>query len=188
MPLCHTEHMSHLLLFGDLYDSMPFETMAEVMTAHGLDTTHGQAMDAYDDCTRLGYPRGGTPKAWDLTYDGGTLDFPSIEEMFYCECNNDIPSEDHARDGGLCEDCREVNETIEMRNSGLVEHTGRQSNDPDECKCGRDSRNTRMICAGCAGPLCYSCAPQTPLPGHRRYWRYHWDCMPPHLKGRFKRM
>ena len=60
---CHTQHMSNLLWIGHLYDSMPFETMAEVMTLHGLDTTHAQAMDAYDNCWILGYPQGGNPKA-----------------------------------------------------------------------------------------------------------------------------
>ncbi len=183
MPLSHTEHMIHLLMSGDLYDSMYFETMAEVMTLHGLDTSHDEAMDAYDTCSLLGYPRGGTPKAWDLTHNGGTLDFPSIEEMFYCQalnCDNQISTEDHAWDS-LCGDClEESNEAVprEPRTSDTIRGGG-----GDNCRCGHP--NPSRTCRGCFGPLCIACRPRYPITG--ALWLYHWECMSPEQKRRFNR-
>ena len=186
MPLLdRTTHMSHLLLSGYLWDSMHFEEIAEVMTAHGLDTTHNQAMDAYENCTKLGYPRGGTPKAWPPVYDEGTSDFPhiEIEEAFYCQdlnCGNQISTEDHARDG-LCGDClEESNEAVprEPRTSDLTRGAY-----ADNCKCGHP--NPRWTCRGCSGPLCNGCRPRYPITG--ALWWYHWECMSPEQKRRFNR-
>ena len=180
MPLLdRTTHMSHLLLSGYLWDSMHFEEIAEVMTAHGLDTTHNQAMDAYENCTKLGYPRGGTPKAWDCMTTLGTFDPPRAEEMLYCEawiCNN-VVTED-----GLCEDCQLSSREAAPREPRISDLTGKTRFYGDNCRCGNP--NHRFTCR-CGGNLCRGCCPRNPITGTLTL--SHWECMTPEQKRRFNR-
>lgn len=188
MPLLdHTTHMNHLLLSGYLWDSMHFEEIAEVMTVHGLDTTHNQAMDAYENCTKLGYPRGGTPKAWPLvhpSHNEGASGFPHIDEAFYCEamnCDNQISTEHHARDG-LCEDCRASSREAVPREPRTSDLTGKTRFYGKNCRCGNP--NHRFTCR-CGGHLCSGCCPRNPITGALTL--SHWDCMTLEQKRRFNR-
>jgi len=60
----HTEHMINLFLQGIIYDSMGIEVISQVMSECGLATSLEEAKVAYENCWRLGYPRGGNPRAW----------------------------------------------------------------------------------------------------------------------------
>ena len=68
--ISHTNHMSNLLMEGIIWQSMHFEEIAYIMTLYGLETTESEAMDAYENCMSLVYPRGGNPNA-----------FPSLIKM-----------------------------------------------------------------------------------------------------------
>lgn len=73
--MSHTEHMANLLMEGIIWQSMHFEEIAHIMTLYGLETTESEAMDAYDHCMFLGYPRGGTPNAFSLVDRNGELTY-----------------------------------------------------------------------------------------------------------------
>tara|TARA_B100000902_G_C26733887_1_gene632716 strand:+ start:220 stop:555 length:336 start_codon:yes stop_codon:yes gene_type:complete len=70
---------------GIIWESMHFEEIALVMTLYGRDTTESEAMDAYENCILLGYPRGGNPNAFPLVDRNGeftyTLEEPNLFEI-----------------------------------------------------------------------------------------------------------
>ena len=79
--ISHTQHMVNLFMEGEICQSMKFEEIAHIMTLYGLETTESEAMDAYNNCMRLGYPRGGNPNAFQLVNKEGKLTHMTSESV-----------------------------------------------------------------------------------------------------------
>ena len=171
--ISHTNHMSHLFLRQKIWESMHFNEIAEIMTQYGLETTESQAMDAYDNCMELGYPRGGIPSAWDLGPIGSRKSI--WLESFECEttsCDNKV-----IRAGDLCSDCKFYAETHFNANE-----TPKFKRYPeDRCRCGQ--RKPHWNCTVCHYPLCASCCPRIPVTG--TLFLQHYECLTPSRRKRF---
>ena len=84
----HTEHIINLFLRGTIYDSMGIEVIALVMTEYGLDTTEGEARVAIENCWKLGYPKGGNPRAWGVCIEATTR--ASIRRRLCPICSTEV--------------------------------------------------------------------------------------------------
>jgi len=174
--ISHTNHMSHLFLRQIIWQSMHFDEIAEVMTQHGLETTESQAMDAYDNCMELGYPRGGIPSAWDLGSIGSRK--PIWLELLECEttsCDNKV-----RRAGDLCSDCNYENAKAENPSKEALD-SKQYPNKNDGCRCGK--RDPHWNCTVCHYPLCASCCPRIPITG--TLFLQHYECLTPSRRKRF---
>ena len=173
--ISHTDHMSHLFLRQIICQSMHFDEIAEVMTVYGLETTESQAMDAYNNCMELGYPRGGNPSAWDLGSIGSKK--PVWVEYLECEttsCDNEVRIA-----GDLCSDCDYQNAKALARISS--EALGSRQYPEDRCRCGK--KRFHWNCTVCHYPLCASCCPRIPITG--TLFLQHYECLTPSRRKRF---
>lgn len=169
--ISHTSHMSNLFLKGIIWDSMHFNQIAEIMTQNGLETTESGAMEAYDNCMELGYPRGGNPSAWNLGPIGSSSPrWIEYSECEYMSCGNEVE-----RVGDLCSDCITLDEAD--NNWVLINHElttrGSAPHHTDRCRCGK--RHTTLTCTQCLSPLCMSCTPRIPAQFHLLH--QHYECM-----------
>jgi hypothetical protein len=179
----HTEHMINLFLQGIIFDSMIFEEIAAIMSECGLQTTVSEAMDSYENCRKLGYPRGGVTSAWNL----GSIDdrFPNSIEYSECKfmsCNNSVEV-----NGNICAECQILDDNVnnwilinhELEKEHLISSSWQESS--GKCHCG--VKHTRYNCTLCLMPLCTSCMPRKVTNG--TLMLQHYECLNQHQQQKF---
>mgnify|MGYP006188743973 CR=1 FL=1 len=178
--ISHTDHMHNLFLQGRIYQSMHFPEMAQVMTHYGLQTSEMEAMDAYDDCMFLGYPRGGNPSSWDLN----SISSRSSRWLEYSECSFMSCSNEVKISGDLCTECisndQSHNDWVLINQE--LNSRGSKSRHSDKC-CGQE--HTKYTCTQCHGPLCMTCIPRIPVTG--TFMLQHYECMSASQRKRYEK-